>query len=190
DVDDDVAMLFLEGEEVDDATLRTGIRRATIDMKLFPVVCGSALKNKGVQALLDAVAAYLPSPLDIPPVTGIDPDTGEPDERPADVSATTSALAFKIVTDPYVGRLVFVRVYSGALEAGSYVYNVSKGKRERIGRLLKMHANSREEIDRIEAGGLGAVIGLKDTTTGDTLADPDNAIILESIEIPDPVITV
>ena len=190
DVDDDVAMLFLEGEEVDDATLRKGIRRATIDMKLFPVVCGSALKNKGVQALLDAVSAYLPSPLDIPPVSGVNPDSGEADTRPADITAPTSALAFKIVTDPYVGRLVFVRVYSGVLEAGSYVYNVSKGKRERIGRLLKMHANSREEVDRIEAGGLGAVIGLKDTTTGDTLSDPDKTIILESIEVPDPVITV
>ncbi|HLU82143.1 MAG TPA: elongation factor G [Trueperaceae bacterium] len=190
DVDDDVAMLFLEGQEVDDATLREGIRRATVDIKLFPVMCGSALKNKGVQALLDAVGAYLPSPLDIPAIKGIDPETGEPDERAADITVPTSALAFKIVTDPYVGRLVFVRVYSGALEAGSYVYNVSKGKRERIGRLLKMHANSREEIDRIEAGGLGAVIGLKDTTTGDTLADPEHPIILESIEIPDPVITV
>ena len=190
DADDDVAMLFLEGEEIDADTLRAGIRRATIQLKLFPVMCGSALKNKGVQALLDAVGAYLPSPLDIPPVKGINPDSGEPDLRPADVTAPTAALAFKIVTDPYVGRLVFVRVYSGVLEAGSYIYNVSKGKRERIGRLLKMHANSREEIDRIEAGGLGAVIGLKDTTTGDTLADPDNAIILESIEIPDPVITV
>ena len=190
DVDDDVAMLFLEGQEVDDVTLREGIRRATVDIKLFPVMCGSALKNKGVQALLDAVGAYLPSPLDIPAIKGIDPETGEPDERAADITVPTSALAFKIVTDPYVGRLVFVRVYSGALEAGSYVYNVSKGKRERIGRLLKMHANSREEIDRIEAGGLGAVIGLKDTTTGDTLADPEHPIILESIEIPDPVITV
>jgi elongation factor G len=190
DVDDDVAMLFLEGEAVDDETLRTGIRRATVDIKLFPVMCGSALKNKGVQSLLDAVGAYLPSPLDIPAVKGVNPDSGEQDERPADVNAPTSALAFKIVTDPYVGRLVFVRVYSGALVAGSYIYNVSKGRRERIGRLLKMHANSREEIDRIEAGGLGAVIGLKDTTTGDTLADPDHAIVLESIEIPDPVITV
>ena len=130
-------------------------------MKLYPVFCGSALKNKGVQRLLDGVSYYLPSPLDIPPVRGVTPD-GEPTERPADVTAPTAALAFKVATDPYVGRLVFVRVYSGALEAGSYVMNVTKGKRERIGRLLKMHANHREEIDRIQAGELGAVIGLKD----------------------------
>ncbi|HZJ09305.1 MAG TPA: elongation factor G [Trueperaceae bacterium] len=190
DADDAVAMLFLEGEEIDVDTLRGGIRAATIDLKLFPVLCGSALKNKGVQRLLDAVGYYLPSPLDVPPIKGILPDSGENDVRTADVTTSTSALAFKIVTDPYVGRLVFVRVYSGALVAGTYVYNVSKGKRERIGRLLKMHANSREEIERIEAGELGAVIGLKDTTTGDTLADPDHPILLESIEIPDPVITV
>ncbi len=189
DADDDVAMLFLEGEEIDADTLRAGIRRATIGLKLYPVLCGSALKNKGVQRLLDAVSYYLPSPLDVPPVKGVLPEGGEA-TRPSDVTAPTSALAFKIVTDPYVGRLVFVRVYSGALVAGTYVYNVSKGKRERIGRLLKMHANSREEIERIEAGELGAVIGLKDTTTGDTLSDPDHPILLESIEIPEPVITV
>jgi elongation factor G len=189
DFDDDVAMLYLEGEEVDIDTLRGAIRRATIAMKLFPVFCGSALKNKGVQRLLDGVTYFLPSPLDIPPVRGVTPD-GEPDERPADVAAPTSALAFKVATDPYVGRLVFVRVYSGALEAGTYVYNASKGKRERIGRLLRMHANHREEIERIEAGELGAVIGLKDTSTGDSLTDPDHPILLESIEIPDPVITV
>jgi len=189
DFDDDVAMLYLEGEEVDIDTLRGAIRRATIAMKLFPVFCGSALKNKGVQRLLDGVTYFLPSPLDIPPVRGVTPD-GEPDERPADVAAPTSALAFKVATDPYVGRLVFVRVYSGALEAGTYVYNASKGKRERIGRLLRMHANHREEIERIEAGELGAVIGLKDTSTGDSLTDPDHPILLESIEIPEPVITV
>ncbi len=189
DVDDDVAMLYLEGEEIDEATLRAAIRRATIGMKLYPVFCGSALKNKGVQRLLDGVSYYLPSPLDIPPVTGVTPD-GDPGERPADVTAPTSALAFKVATDPYVGRLVFVRVYSGALEAGTYVYNASRGKRERIGRLLKMHANHREEVDRIEAGALGAVIGLKDTSTGDSLTDPDHPILLESIEVPEPVITV
>ena len=189
DADDDVAMLFLEGEEIDAETIRAGIRQATIQLKLYPVLCGSALKNKGVQRLLDAVGYYLPSPLDVPAMKGVLPEGGE-DTRPSDVSAPTAALAFKIVTDPYVGRLVFVRVYSGALVAGTYVYNVSKGKRERIGRLLKMHANSREEIERIEAGELGAVIGLKDTTTGDTLADPDHPILLESIEIPEPVITV
>ncbi|MFO7546131.1 MAG: elongation factor G [Trueperaceae bacterium] len=190
DVDDEVALLYLEGAEIDEDTLRGGIRRATVSIKAFPVMCGSALKNKGVQRLLDGVAYYLPSPLDIPPVKGVNPDSGQEDHRAAEVSAPTSALAFKVVTDPYVGRLVFVRVYSGALEAGSYVYNVTKGKRERIGRLLKMHANSREEVDRIEAGSLGAVIGLKDSTTGDTLADPDHPIVLESIEIPEPVITV
>ena len=190
DVDDEVAMLYLEGEDIDVDTLRGGIRRATVSIKAFPVMCGSALKNKGVQRLLDGVAYYLPSPLDIPPVKGVHPDTGAEDHRVAEVSAPTSALAFKVATDPYVGRLVFVRVYSGALEAGSYVYNVTKGKRERIGRLLKMHANSREEVDRIEAGSLGAVIGLKDSSTGDTLADADHPIVLESIEIPEPVITV
>ncbi len=190
DVDDDVAMLFLEGEEIPLDVLKAAIRKATIAMKVFPVVCGSALKNKGVQRVLDAVAWYLPSPLDVPAVRGVVPDSGAEETRPSDEDAPTAALAYKVMTDPYVGRLVFVRVYSGAFEAGSYVYNVSKGKRERIGRLLKMHANSREEVDRIAAGDVGAVIGLKDTTTGDTLCDPDHPIELESIEIPEPVITV
>ncbi len=189
DVDDDVAMLFLEGEDVPVDVLRKAIRRATIDLDIFPVMCGSALKNKGVQRLLDAVAYYLPSPLDIPPVKGVTPG-GEEASRPADVTAPTAALAFKVATDPFVGRLVFVRVYSGALTSGSYVYNVSSGRRERIGRLLKMHANSREEVETIEAGSLGAVVGLKDTSTGDSLVDPDHPIILESIEVPEPVITV
>jgi elongation factor G len=190
DVDDEIAMHFLEGEEIPLETLKAAIRKATIAMRIFPVVCGSALKNKGVQRVLDAVAWYLPSPLDVPPVKGVVPGTGEEDTREADEDAPTAALAYKVMTDPYVGRLVFVRVYSGAFVAGSYVYNVSKGKRERIGRLLKMHANSREEVERIGAGDVGAVIGLKDTTTGDTLADPDHPIELESIEIPEPVITV
>jgi elongation factor G len=190
DVDDEVAMHFLEGEEIPLETLKGAIRKATIGMRIFPVVCGSALKNKGVQRVLDAVSWYLPSPLDVPPVKGVVLETGEDDTRPADEDAPTSALAFKVMTDPYVGRLVFVRVYSGALVSGSYVYNVSKGKRERIGRLLKMHANSREEVERIVAGDLGAVIGLKDTGTGDTLSDPDHPIELESIEVPEPVITV
>ena len=190
DVDDDVAMLFLEGEDVPVELLRKAIRRATIDLDIFPVVCGSALKNKGVQRLLDAVSYYLPSPLDIPAVKGVNPDTGEEETRPADVTAPTAALAFKIATDPFVGRLVFVRVYSGALTSGSYVYNVTSRRRERIGRLLKMHANSREEVDTIEAGSLGAVVGLKDTSTGDSLVDADHPIILESIEIPEPVSTV
>ncbi len=190
DVDDDVATLFLEGEDVPEETLRKAIRYGTVSLKLFPVYAGSALKNKGIQRLLDGVNAFLPSPLDVPPIKGLLPGSGEIEARESTSSAPTSALAFKIMTDPYVGRLTFVRVYSGSLEAGSYVFNVSKGKRERIGRLLKMHANSREEVERISAGDLGAVIGLKDTTTGDTLADPDHPIILESIEIPEPVITV
>jgi len=190
DVDDDIAELFLDGEEIPAEALKAAIRKATIGMQIFPVVCGSALKNKGVQRVLDAVSWYLPSPLDVPPVRGIVPDTGVEDTRAADEEAPTAALAYKVMTDPYVGRLVFVRVYSGALMSGSYVYNVSKSKRERIGRLLKMHANSREEVERIAAGDVGAVIGLKDSGTGDTLADPDHPIELESIEVPEPVITV
>jgi len=190
DIDDDVAMLFLEGAEIPADMIRAALRHGTITMKLFPVYAGSALKNKGIQRLLDGVNAFLPSPLDVPPMRGIDPhDGGELTRKPAE-DEPASALAFKIMTDPYVGRLTFVRVYSGVLEAGSYVLNVSKGKRERVGRLLKMHANSREEVDRIAAGDLGAVIGLKDTTTGDSLSDPDHPIVLESIEIPAPVITV
>ena len=190
DIDDEVAMHFMEGEDVSVELIHNAIRKGVLTMDVFPVTCGSALKNKGVQRLLDAVTYFLPSPLDIPPIVGIDPETGEEVARPADDSAPTSALSFKIMTDPYVGRLTFVRVYSGVLESGSYVYNVTKGKRERIGRLLKMHANSREEVDRIAAGDLGAVIGLKDTGTGDTLSDPDHKVILESIEVPDPVINV
>jgi len=190
DLDDEIAMLYLEGEEVPAELIRSALRRGTIDLKLFPVLCGAALKNKGMQLLLDAVTLYLPSPLDIPPVRGINPDTGDTDERLAADDAPTSALAFKIMTDPYVGRLTFVRVYSGVLESGSYIWNATKGKKERIGRLLKMHANHREEVERIGAGDLGAIIGLKDTATGDTLCNPDYRIVLESIEIPDPVITV
>ncbi len=190
DVDDEVATLFLEGEDVPADVLRAAIRKGTITMKVFPVYAGSALKNKGVQRLLDGVTDYLPSPHDVPPMRGLDPSNGEPLTRMPAESEPSSALAFKIMTDPYVGRLTFVRVYSGVLVAGSYVLNVTKGKRERIGRLLKMHANSREEVERIGAGDLGAVIGLKDTTTGDSLADPDHPIVLESIEIPAPVITV
>ena len=190
DVDDEVAMLFLEGEEVPSATINAAIRKGVISLTVFPVLCGSALKNKGVQRLLDAVTLYLPSPLDVPAIKGVLPDSGEETSRAAEDDAPTSALAFKIMTDPYVGRLTFVRVYSGVLESGSYVYNASKGKRERIGRLMKMHSNNREEVDRIGAGDLGAVIGLKDTTTGDTLCDPDHLVILESIEVPEPVISV
>ena len=190
DVDDDIALLFLEGEEVPSELINAALRKGTVALRLFPVLCGSALKNKGVQRLLDAVALYLPSPLDVPPIRGVVPSSSEETSRSAEEDAPTSALAFKIMSDPYVGRLTFVRVYSGILVSGSYVYNASKGKKERIGRLMKMHANSREEVDMIGAGDLGAVIGLKDTTTGDTLCDPDHPVILESIEVPEPVITV
>lgn len=190
DSDDELAMLYLEGEDIPTETINNAIRQGTINLEHFPVLCGSALKNKGVQRLLDAVTLYLPSPLDIPAIKGIVPDSGEEQPRPADFDEPTASLAFKIMTDPYVGRLTFVRVYSGRLMSGSYVFNASKGKKERIGRLLKMHANSREEVESISAGDLGAVIGLKDTTTGDTLCDPDYPIELESIEIPEPVITV
>ncbi len=189
DIDDEVAALYLEGEEVSEELINAAIRKGTVSLKHFPVLCGSALKNKGVQLLLDAVNSYLPSPLDVPAIKGVTLE-GEEEKRPADENEPTSALAFKIMTDPYVGRLTFTRVYSGVLESGSYLQNATKGKKERIGRLLKMHANSREEVNMIGAGDLGAVIGLKDTTTGDTLCDPEKPIILESIEVPEPVITV
>ena len=190
DVDDEIAMLFLEGEAVPNDMINAAIRKGVISLEVFPVLCGSALKNKGVQLALDAVTLYLPSPLDVPPIKGVVPETGEETDRPADESKPTSALAFKIMTDPYVGRLTFVRVYSGVLESGSYVYNATKGQKERIGRLMKMHSNNREEVDVIGAGDLGAVIGLKNTTTGDTLCDDAHPVILESIEVPEPVITV
>ena len=190
DISDDLAMLYLEGEDIPSDVIKSAIREGVVSLKHYPVLCGSALKNKGVQRLLDAVTYYLPSPLDVPPIRGILPDSEKEDTRAADENGPISALAFKIATDPYVGRLTFVRVYSGVLESGSYIYNVSKGKKERVGRLLKMHSNNREEIERIGAGDLGAIIGLKDTTTGDTLADSDSPIILERMEFPEPVITV
>ncbi|CAA9552372.1 MAG: Translation elongation factor G [uncultured Truepera sp.] len=190
DISDDLAMLYLEGEEIPSEVVKAAIREGVVALKHYPVLCGSALKNKGVQRLLDAVTYYLPSPLDVPPIRGVLPDSDQEDTRSADEDAPISALAFKIMTDPYVGRLTFVRVYSGVLESGSYIYNVSKGKKERVGRLLKMHSNNREEVERIGAGDLGAVIGLKDTTTGDTLAASDHPIILERMEFPEPVITV
>ena len=190
DISDDLAMLYLEGEDIPADVIKSAIREGVVSLKHYPVLCGSALKNKGVQRLLDAVTYYLPSPLDVPPIRGILPDSEKEDTRGADEDAPASALAFKIMTDPYVGRLTFVRVYSGVLESGSYIYNVSKGKKERVGRLLKMHSNNREEVERIGAGDLGAIIGLKDTTTGDTLADSDSPIILERMEFPEPVITV
>src|SRR5574344_2845657 len=160
----------------------------SINVEFFPVLCGSAFKNKGVQLMLDAVIDYLPSPLDIPAIKGVNPDTGEEEERPASDDGPFAALAFKIMTDPFVGRLTFFRVYSGVLNSGSYVLNTSKGKRERIGRILQMHANSRHEIETVYSADIAAAVGLKDTTTGDSLTDEKAKIILESIDVPEPVI--
>ena len=190
ETDEDLTLKYLEGEEITEAELKEGIRRATLNVDFYPVLCGSAFKNKGVQLLLDAVLAYLPSPLDIPAIKGIDPKTDEEVERPADDNAPFSALAFKVMTDPFVGRLTFFRVYSGVLKSGSYVQNATKGKRERVGRILQMHANSRSEISEVYAGDIAAAVGLKDTTTGDTLCDEKNLVILESMEFPEPVIQV
>ena len=190
DSDETIMEKYLEGHEISEAELTKAIRSATLGIKIIPVLCGSAFRNKGVQPLLDSVVAYLPSPLDIPPVKGIDPDSQDPDERPARDDAPFSALAFKIMTDPFVGTLSFFRVYSGSLTAGSSVYNSTKGKRERIGRLLKMHANKREEIKEVYAGDIAAGVGLRTATTGDTLCDENDPIILESIEFPEPVISI
>ena len=184
DTDEDLMMKFLEGE------LKAGIRNATLAVDFYPVLCGSAFKNKGVQLMLDAVIDYLPAPTDVPAIKGFDPKTDEETERPADDSAPFSSLAFKVMTDPFVGRLTFFRVYSGVLNSGSYVLNASKGKRERIGRILQMHANTRKEIETVYSGDIAAAVGLKDTTTGDTLCDEKAPVILESIEFPDPVIEV
>lgn len=190
ETDEELTLKYLEGEEITEAELKEGIRRATVNVEFYPVLCGSAFKNKGVQLLLDAVLDYLPSPLDIPAIKGIDPKTDEEVERPADESAPFSALAFKVMTDPFVGRLTFFRVYSGVLQSGSYVQNATKGKRERVGRILQMHANSRSEISEVYAGDIAAAVGLKDTTTGDTLCDEKSLVILESMEFPEPVIQV
>jgi elongation factor G len=188
---DDVLMeKYLGGEELTEVEIRQAIRQATIDIKICPVICGSAFKNKGVQPLLDAVLDYLPSPLDIPAIKGIDADTEQEIERKASDDEPFSALAFKIMTDPFVGQLCFIRVYSGILNSGSYVYNSTKGKRERVGRLLKMHANKREEIKEVYAGDIAAAVGLKYSTTGDTLCLEDKPVILESIEFPEPVISI
>src|SRR5687768_3577784 len=188
DFDDDIAHKFLEGEEIGADQLRRALRAATLAYQIVPVLTGSALKNKGVQPMLDAVVDYLPSPLDVPPVTGTDPRTGEEVMRETDPSAPFSALAFKIVADPFVGKLAFFRVYSGTLKTGSYVYNSTKGEKERVGRILQMHANHREEIDSIGAGDIAAAVGLKNTTTGDTLSAEDKQVVLESITFPEPVI--
>ena len=188
ETDEELMMKYLEGEEITNEELKAGIRRATINVEFFPVLCGSAFKNKGVQLMLDAVLDYLPSPLDIPAIKGTNPDTDAEEERHASDEEPFAALAFKIMTDPFVGRLTFFRVYSGVLHSGSYVLNTSKGKRERIGRILQMHANSRQEIEQVYAGDIAAAVGLKDTTTGDSLTDEKAKIILESIHVPEPVI--
>ncbi len=188
--DDDLLHKYMEGETITPDELKKSLRKSTIALKLFPVICGTAFKNKGVQPLLDAVVDFLPSPLDIPPVKGTDPDSGVPEERKADDKEPFSALAFKIMTDPFVGQLVFIRVYSGQLKQGDSIYNVTKRRNERIGRLLKMHANKREEISEIYAGDICACVGLKNITTGDTICDEKKPILLESIEFPAPVISV
>ena len=188
ETDEELTMKYLEGEEITNEELKAAIRKATINVEFFPVLCGSAFKNKGVQLMLDAVIDYLPSPLDIPAIKGVNPDTDAEEERHASDEEPFAALAFKIMTDPFVGRLTFFRVYSGILNSGSYVLNTSKGKRERIGRILQMHANSRQEIETVYAGDIAAAVGLKDTTTGDSLTDEKAKIILESIHVPEPVI--
>ena len=188
--DDELMMKYLEGEELTEEEIIAGIRKATIACKMTPVCCGSSYKNKGVQPMLDAVIQFMPAPTDIPNIKGVNPETGEEDERPSSDDAPFAALAFKIATDPFVGKLAFFRVYSGTLTSGSYVYNSSKGKRERIGRILQMHANHREEIEMVYSGDIAAAVGLKDTTTGDTLCDEKNEIILESMVFPEPVISV
>ena len=190
DLDDEIMMLVLEGEEVPADMIRAALRKGCVENKLVPITCGTSYKNKGVQKLLDAIIDYMPSPLDIPPIAGVNPDTGEEDHRPADDKAPFSALAFKIATDPYVGRLSYFRVYSGQLEKGTAVYNSTKQVHERMGRILQMHANHREDIEHVYTGDIAAAVGLKNTTTGDTLCDEDHPIILESMEFPDPVIRV
>ena len=190
DFDDEIMMLYLDGEEVPQDMIRNAIRKATCAVKMVPVVCGTSYKNKGVQKLLDAIVDYMPSPLDIPAITGTNPKTDEEETREASDDAPFSALAFKIMTDPFVGRLSFFRVYSGIVEAGKSVLNSSKGQRERIGRILLMHANHREDLSVAYSGDIAAAVGLKNTTTGDTLCDEKNPIILESMEFPEPVIRV
>jgi elongation factor G len=188
DFNDDLMMAYLEGEEIEIESLKDLIRELTLQNKIVPVFCGSSYKNKGVQLLLDAIVEYLPSPTEVPAITGINPNTEEEVVREADPDGPFAALAFKIMADSYVGKLAFCRVYSGKLEAGSYAYNSTKGVRERVGRVLRMHANHREELDMIKAGDIIAIVGLKNTTTGDTLCDEDNKVILESMDFPEPVI--
>ncbi len=190
DFDDEIMEKYLEGEEVAPAAIRAAIRKATVAVEMIPVTCGTSYKNKGVQKLLDAIVDYMPSPLDVPAITGTNPKSEKEESRPADDEAPFSALAFKIMTDPFVGRLAFFRVYSGTLETGKTVMNATKGLRERMGRILQMHANHREDIDMVYTGDIAAAVGLKNTTTGDTLCDEKHQIILESMEFPEPVIRV
>ncbi len=190
DTDEDLMMMYLEGEEISTLELKAALRRATIGVKIIPVFCGSAYKNKGVQKLLDAVIEYMPSPLDVPAIQGYDMDTEEEVDRPASDEAPFSALAFKVMSDPFVGKLVFFRVYSGTINAGSYVLNSTKNKKERMGRILQMHANKREELEKVYSGDIAAAVGLKLTTTGDTLSDEKHPVILESMVFPEPVISV
>ena len=190
DIDDDIMMMVLEGEEVPTEQIRAAIRRGTIHNQMVPVVCGTSYRNKGVQKLLDAIVDYMPAPTDVPAIRGINPKTEEEEERPSDDKAPFSALAFKIMTDPYVGRLSFFRVYSGTVTTGSSVLNSTKGKKERLGRILQMHANHREDIEQVYSGDIAAAVGLKNTTTGDTLCAEHAPIILESMEFPEPVIRV
>ncbi|NTW05820.1 MAG: elongation factor G, partial [Peptococcaceae bacterium] len=190
EADDVLMMKYLEGEELTVDEIKLGVRKASLSVKIIPVICGSSFKNKGVQPLLDAIVDYLPAPTDVESISGINPHTEEIDKRIASDDQPFSALAFKIMTDPYVGKLTYFRSYSGKLTSGSYVYNSTKDKRERVGRILRMHANTREEIAEVYAGDIAAAVGLKDTGTGDTLCDEKNPIILESMEFPDPVIDV
>ncbi|WP_276862810.1 elongation factor G [Anaerococcus tetradius] len=191
EIDDNIMMKYLEGEEVSVEEINAAIRKGTIEKKIFPCLCGSAYKNKGVQALLDAIVEFMPSPLDIPAIQGTDTkdDSVILERHPGD-EQPLSALAFKVVTDPYVGKLIYVRIYSGTIESGSYIYNATKGKRERVGRIMQMHSNKQQEIETGFSGDIVALLGLKDTTTGDSLCDQDNPIILENMEFPDPVISV
>ena len=188
--DDDFMEKYLGGEDITEEDIKKVIRKATVSCDMVPVTCGTSYRNKGVQPLLDAIVDFMPAPTDIPPIKGTDPETGEEDHRPSSDDEPFAALAFKIMTDPFVGKLAFFRVYSGTLDAGSYVYNSTKGKKERIGRILQMHANHRKEIEKVYSGDIAAAVGLKDTTTGDTLCDEEHPIILESMEFPDPVISV
>jgi len=190
EVDEHLLEKYLGGEKISPAEIKAAIRVGTTAMKCYPVICGASFKNKGVQPMLDSVVDYLPSPLDIPPVTGVNPDTGAGETREADARAPFSALAFKIMNDPFIGQLVYVRVYSGTLASGTGVYNSTREKKERIGRLVRVHANKREEVDAVLAGDIAAVVGLKDTRTGDTLCDPARPIVLESMDFPQPVIAV